>query len=127
MAASLVEGRHVLVVKLRCELGIRERRETARPEIDRGWTRLQDSTWNWDFAYDLHLQTDDATPADLADQVAFWLRTDPVPTVFERLGRQSTSTFRWRSGSAISGWKPRVTTSRSGTRSVIRSPMSMAP
>lgn len=83
LAASVFRGRRAFVVKLHCELRIRERREAGRP-VNRGLTRMQDSQWNWDFPYDLALDTGDAQPEELAASLRVWLSRHPVPAALAR-------------------------------------------
>jgi chloramphenicol 3-O phosphotransferase len=79
LTASVFADRRAFVVKLECDLRIREEREAGR-SVTKGFTRIQERQWNWDFPHDLVLDTGDTQPEDLAAIVQVWLDSDPVPT-----------------------------------------------
>jgi chloramphenicol 3-O phosphotransferase len=78
LTASVFSHRRAFIVKLQCDLRIREQREAGRP-ITKGFTRMQERQWNWDFPHDLALDTDETRPEDLAATVWAWLNSDPLP------------------------------------------------
>ncbi len=82
VAARIFSSYSAFVVQLRCDLAIREARETSRTEIRPGFTRWQEENEPWDMRHDFAIDTDSEAPHVLAARVAVWLSSGPHPTAF---------------------------------------------
>ena len=89
VAATIFSPYRAFVVRLRCELAVREAREAERAEILSGFTRWHESNLPWDFHHDLVIDSDHEDPATLARRVAWWLRTSPTPTAWQQILAES--------------------------------------
>lgn len=89
IAASIFSHYRALVVRLHCDLDVREAREAQREEIRSGFTRWQEMNERWIFPRDLLVDSEHEPANAVARRVASWLRTSPTPTAFRRMRAES--------------------------------------
>jgi SAM-dependent methyltransferase len=82
--ATLFAGLPAYVVQVRCELTTLEQRERARGDRYAGTARGLFEQLDG-IPFDHELVTDSAPPEQLADDLARWLKSDPIPRALEQL------------------------------------------
>jgi len=82
--ATLFAGLPAFVVRVRCDLTALERRERARGDRHVGTARRQLEQLKG-IPFDREVVTDSASPEQLAQDLAEWLASDPVPRALHQL------------------------------------------
>ena len=78
-------GHHVLLVKVECSLDELERREAQRGNRELGLARSQLASVHRACSYDLEIDSTSSPAAELAREVAAWLRSCPIPRAHARM------------------------------------------
>jgi len=80
-------GYEARLVKVTCSLEELELREARRGDREIGLARSQLESVHASCSYDFEVDTTSDSPANLARDLAVWLRTNPAPSAFHRMQR----------------------------------------